>query len=352
MSSSIVASFLGALEASLSVLLTISYGAIAARFNHLKSSSARDINKLCVRLFLPGLMIANLGDELHAKTAYRYIPVLNLTMGKGDSSSEGMKRAKSYFLVAAVVGNSLTFAVGPRLLDDEETPDSYEDQESQKRQKDGNATNENEDEHENPTNASGRTAEEQEEHATETTTFLPDRVADHGAKLRGVLSDTFEEYWSRFPAVLRRFLHFFSSFFNVPLIGAVIGVIVGLVPPFRKAFFSEPQDGGIFKAWLTSSVKKTGELFPALQLVVVGAKLSASLLKMKEGKDSGKMKLVPVLTVFFIRFILWPIIKDQAFGRRSYSLVRLNAHAYRPISHQAYVIFYFGQFIDLGNGIA
>lgn len=231
----------------------------------------------------------------------------DLTMGKGDSSSEGMKRAKSYFLVAAVVGNSLTFAVGPRLLDDEETPDSYEDQESQKRQKDGNATNENEDEHENPTNASGRTAEEQEEHATETTTFLPDRVADHGAKLRGVLSDTFEEYWSRFPAVLRRFLHFFSSFFNVPLIGAVIGVIVGLVPPFRKAFFSEPQDGGIFKAWLTSSVKKTGELFPALQLVVVGAKLSASLLKMKEGKDSGKMKLVPVLTVFFIRFILWPM---------------------------------------------
>ncbi|KAH9218437.1 auxin efflux carrier [Leptodontidium sp. 2 PMI_412] len=362
MSSSIVASFLGALEASLSVLLTISYGAIAARFNLLKSSSARDINKLCVRLFLPGLMIANLGDELHAKTAYRYIPVLiwalfytfssmalgwalkrmfkfpawsipaicfnnttalplllmqslqtsgilkDLTMGKGDSSSEAMKRAKSYFLVAAVVGNSLTFAVGPRLLDDEETPGSYEDQESQKRQKDGNATNENEDEHENPTNASGRTAEEQEEHATETTTLLPDRVADHGAKLRGVLSDTFEEYWSRFQAVLRRFLHFFSSFFNAPLIGAVIGVTVGLVPPFHKAFFSEPQDGGIFKAWLTSSVKKTGELFPALQLVVVGAKLSASLLKMKEGKDSGKMKLVPVLTVFFIRFILWPII--------------------------------------------
>merc|ERR1711900_52798 len=33
MSSSIVASFLGALEASLSVLLTISYGAVAARFN-------------------------------------------------------------------------------------------------------------------------------------------------------------------------------------------------------------------------------------------------------------------------------------------------------------------------------
>ncbi|KAH6687700.1 hypothetical protein BKA61DRAFT_637971 [Leptodontidium sp. MPI-SDFR-AT-0119] len=328
MSSSIVASFLGALEASLSVLLTISYGAIAARFNHLKSSSARDINKLCVRLFLPGLMIANLGDEVTRQkqlwalfytlssmalgwalkrmlnSLHGSIPAICFNNTNGTSPSAPCRRFifRRYEACQVILsrrrcgGNSLTFAVGPRLLDDEETPDSYEDQESQKRQKDGNATNENEDEHENPTNASGRTAEEQEEHATETTTFLPDRVADHGAKLRGVLSDTFEEYWSRFPAVLRRFLHFFSSFFNVPLIGAVIGVIVGLVPPFRKAFFSEPQDGGIFKAWLTSSVKKTG------------AKLSASLLKMKEGKDSGKMKLVPVLTVFFIRFILWPII--------------------------------------------
>ncbi|KAH7403507.1 auxin efflux carrier [Cadophora sp. MPI-SDFR-AT-0126] len=366
MSSSIVASFLGALEASLSVLLTISYGAVAARFNLIKSSSARDINKLCVRLFLPALMIANLGDELHAETAYRYVPVLiwalfytltsmalgwtlkrmfkfpawtipaicfnnttalpllllqslqtsgilkDLTMGKGDSSSEAMKRAKSYFLVAAVVGNSLTFAVGPRLLDDEETPDSYENQKEQKGQANGNAAHDDEEEHENPTNASGRTAEEQEEHATENTTLLPDRVADPGAELGGVLADTFDEYWSRLPTVLRKHLHFVSSLFNAPLIGAVIGAILGLVPPFHKAFFSEPQEGGIFKAWLTSSIKKIGELFPALQLVVVGAKLSASLLKMKEGKDVGKMKLVPVLTIFAIRFILWPVISIGA----------------------------------------
>ncbi|CZT48124.1 related to Auxin Efflux Carrier superfamily [Rhynchosporium secalis] len=359
MSNSVIASFLGALEASLSVLLTIGYGAVAARYNLLKSASARDINKLCVRLFLPALMIANLGDELQAKTAYRYIPVLiwalfytlasmalgwvlkrmfkfpawtipaicfnnttalpllllqslqtsgilkDLTMGKGDTAEEAMKRAKSYFLVAAVVGNSLTFAVGPRLLDDEETPDSYEDKKAQEEQENGS---ESEDEHENPTNESGRTAEEQEEHATETTTLLPDRIADPGAELGGVLADTFEKYWSRLPAALRNHLHFVSSFFNAPLIGAVIGAILGLVPPFHKAFFGEPMEGGIFKAWLTSSVKKIGELFPALQLVVVGAKLSASLLKMKEGKDVGKMKLVPVLSIFFIRFILWPVI--------------------------------------------
>lgn len=52
--------------------------------------------------------------------------ILNdLTMGKGDSSSDAVNRAKSYFLVSSMVGNSLTFAIGPKLLDDEESPDTH-----------------------------------------------------------------------------------------------------------------------------------------------------------------------------------------------------------------------------------
>lgn len=76
MPSSILTSFLGALQASLAVLLTISYGIIAARFNLLKETSARDISKTCVRLFLPALLITNVGSELHADTIVRYVPVL------------------------------------------------------------------------------------------------------------------------------------------------------------------------------------------------------------------------------------------------------------------------------------
>ena len=72
----ILPSFLGALQASLTVLLTISYGGIASRFNLLKESSARDISKVCVRLFLPALLITNVGNELHLDTASKYIPVL------------------------------------------------------------------------------------------------------------------------------------------------------------------------------------------------------------------------------------------------------------------------------------
>jgi predicted permease len=72
----ILPSFLGALQASLAVLLTIGYGAVASRFSLLKESSSRDISKTCVRLFLPALMITNVGSELHADTIHRYVPIL------------------------------------------------------------------------------------------------------------------------------------------------------------------------------------------------------------------------------------------------------------------------------------
>jgi len=77
MSSGVLPSFLGALQASLAVLLTISYGAVASRFILLKESSSRDISKTCVRLFLLALLITNVGAELHADTAMRYVPVLS-----------------------------------------------------------------------------------------------------------------------------------------------------------------------------------------------------------------------------------------------------------------------------------
>lgn len=77
MSSSILTSFLGALQASVAVLLTISYGAVAGQFNLLSESTAKDISKTCVRLFLPALLIHNVGSQLHLETATKYIPILS-----------------------------------------------------------------------------------------------------------------------------------------------------------------------------------------------------------------------------------------------------------------------------------
>jgi len=77
MSSSVVTSFLGALQASFAVLLTIFYGALAAQFDLLSEGAAKDISKTCVRMFLPALLITNVGSQLHLDSAMRYVPVLS-----------------------------------------------------------------------------------------------------------------------------------------------------------------------------------------------------------------------------------------------------------------------------------
>lgn len=63
-----VVPFPGALQASLAVLLTIFYGVIAAQFNLLGEKSAKDISKACVRLFLPALLIVNVGQQLNLES--------------------------------------------------------------------------------------------------------------------------------------------------------------------------------------------------------------------------------------------------------------------------------------------
>lgn len=87
---SLATSFLGAVQASLSVLLTIGYGVMAAQFGLLKGSSAKDISQICVTLFLPALLVTNVGSQLRPETAFRYVPVLGAslcfrTFGRSDA---------------------------------------------------------------------------------------------------------------------------------------------------------------------------------------------------------------------------------------------------------------------------
>jgi auxin efflux carrier family protein len=236
-------------------------------------------------------------------------------MGEGDSTSAAVSRAKSYFLVSAMVGNSLTFAIGPKLLDDEETPDSHHDK-INKVQKSPNSINGNQqsdeeqaaggEEHNNPTNSAGRTAEDQETYDNETTSLLPNSMAVGASRYREQIGEEGERQWVKLPKKMQVFLNFLVGFLNAPLIGAIVGAIIGLAPPLHRLFFNSPKDGGYFKAWLTESVQNVGSLFPALQLVVVGAKLSSSLTKMKKGEASGSVPWIPMLSIFFIRFIMWP----------------------------------------------
>ena len=382
MSSSLAASFLGALQASLSVLLTIGYGVVAAQFNLLKGSNTSDISKTCVRLFLPALLITNVGSELHLDTATRYVPILSrrspemtrycsspltrlvvwsilyvlvsmllgftatrifklpswvtpaicfnnttalplllvqslsstgilemLLQSKSDTTSDAVERAKSYFLVCAIVGNTLTFAVGPKLLDGEETPDAKEE-ESTKQLANGNDTvngSQDVEQGENHNEVSAGRQQNDNASVNEQTSLLPEPVVRKGQAAGRKGYHKGKQQWNRLPDWAQTILDFMFDFLNAPLIGALLGALVGLVPALHRAFFSGQQNGGFLNAWLTTSLKNIGGLFATLQIIVVGVKLSSSLRKMKRGEDSGDVPWLPMLFVLIVRFVVWPV---------------------------------------------
>ena len=77
MSDEFKTSFLGALQAALSVLLIIFYGILAGQFKILENSVTNQISAICVKLFLPALLITSVGSQLHLHNLHQYIPVLS-----------------------------------------------------------------------------------------------------------------------------------------------------------------------------------------------------------------------------------------------------------------------------------
>lgn len=70
--------FLGALQASVAVLLTISVGVIASQFQLIGIDSSKEISKVAVRLFLPALLIVNVGSQLHSDTVCKVINTISI----------------------------------------------------------------------------------------------------------------------------------------------------------------------------------------------------------------------------------------------------------------------------------
>lgn len=77
MASDFVATILGAVQASLSVLITIAIGVAAAQFGFLDGETSRRVSQLSVEVFLPLLLLTNIGSEINLETAVRYLPVLS-----------------------------------------------------------------------------------------------------------------------------------------------------------------------------------------------------------------------------------------------------------------------------------
>ena len=187
----------------------------------------------------------------------------NLLMCSNDDVSSAVTRAKSYFLVNAMIADSLTFGLGPRLLESSHTEDAPDKKEGQ------------EDDDDSP-EAERRNEEEDEEQARETeeTSLLPNKAVRKGVLSERKIARLAQRGYYKLPSWMQSALAGAWSFVSPPLIGATIGVIIGLVPALQTAFFAESQDGGFLNAWLTKSVENIGELFTALQVVVVGVKLS------------------------------------------------------------------------------
>lgn len=368
-------SFLAAIQASLSVLLVIFYGAIAARFKLLDSSSAKSISKICVKMFLPALLLTKIGSELHVESAHRYLIILlwafvchllsffigvaaHYFLGMPDwitaaimfnnttsypllliqsldetgilsslivtdeTGREAIERAKSYFLVFATVSSCLTFAVGPRLIDTEHAPDPP-DKEDNDEVVDERWIGENrypENSIERPISPTDRThlllPESEDCHPRHSSiasvSFFPSRSSS--TKRRdSVLYDRRpslvpKKKWHAINDRTRWWLLFFYDFLNAPLLGAILGAIIGLVPALHRAFFSQTMEGGIFSAWLTASLKNIGGLFVPLPVVVAGISLYTSMKRMPNDSHPAATPWLTTIFVLVVRFLVWPVI--------------------------------------------
>jgi len=60
------------LQASVSVLLQISYGVLATQLGLISDGPAKSVSVLCVKLFLPALLLTNIGSQLDVSSGHRY----------------------------------------------------------------------------------------------------------------------------------------------------------------------------------------------------------------------------------------------------------------------------------------
>jgi predicted permease len=359
-------SFLAAVQASLSVLLVISYGALSARLKLLDGASAKAISKICVRLFLPALLFVKIGSELHTGSASRYVVVLiwafvahlisfligvfahlvcgmpdwitaaimfnnttsypllliqsledtgilDLLISEDESIHDAIERAKSYFLVFATISSCLTFAFGPRLIDSEhapEVPEDKDDEEVGEGHQEQEQTVQHGDELERTPLLFSN--ESQRRTSMPSVSFFPSsrkpsstpKLA-HFERWPDVIS---KHRWYTFNDRARWWLLFLYDFLTAPLAGAVLGAVVGLVPYLHRAFFSPTNSGGIFTAWLTASLSNIGSLFVPLPVVIAGVSLYLSARRPISENVQAATPWLTTIFVLLVRFLLWPVL--------------------------------------------
>lgn len=206
---------------------------------------------------------------------------------KTDTMSDAIERAQSYFLVCAVVSKTIGYVVGPKMLHNGDGSD----EDIASRDPEGEAD--------------GPRAEEQTD---EETPLLPARALKARDKLGNRIHRWGRYISSFFPTGMKKELlaPFESPSADMTILCACVGAVIGLVPQLHKAFFNHYMEGGVMNAWLTSSIKNIGMLFTTLQIFIVGCKLGVSFERMQASRDSGRIPVTAIVTIFLVRLVIWP----------------------------------------------
>lgn len=227
--------------------------------------------------------------------------ILSPLVSKGEETSEAVTRARTYFLVSAVVSHALTFGIGGDELkgDDEDIPEDNNKQNGndngapQQRYRDDPEAQEDDDD------------DDSSDSAPETS-LLPHAVHHRVHRVNKRTHVVVHRSMEKLPSWLQTAITAVYNFMTPPLIGAIVGAVIGFAPPLHTLFFADSTDGGYFNAWLTQSIKNVGQLFVTLQVIVVGVKLAQALRKEKRGEDTGTLNWLPVVIVAAVRYLIWP----------------------------------------------
>jgi predicted permease len=124
-------------------------------------------------------------------------------------------------------------------------------------------------------------------------------VADEGTALLPVPHNRRIRIQEKLKDCSLKVFHAIKSIWNPPLTGALLAVLVGLIPPVKRQFYDQQ---GFFYGTITTSLSNIGELFTALMLFILGANL-----QIKTQRDS-ETPIKVLLYIYVMRFIIMPII--------------------------------------------
>ncbi|KZT10648.1 uncharacterized protein LAESUDRAFT_342656 [Laetiporus sulphureus 93-53] len=329
--------FIGALQGTISVLLTCFAGYVVARRGFLNQPTVKHISKLCTSIFLPSLLIVQMGPELTTGSLSKYwiiplwgllsatiahligwagqylfrlkhwtivacgrpnsnaLPLLLLQSlettgmleqlsGDGESVKDTLGRAKSLLLLNAIVQDIITIQLAPAVLGADRS--RREKDKSPDRLKPG----------------PGKLSVVQDEERA----GLLDDVDSEGSQrdsdreMGGALGPIADVPDLRTPQSLRPLekpIKTMWSYMSAPLIGAIIAFILGILPPLHEAFLSKH---GVMYIPITQAVKNLGDLFVVLQTFAVGAELGLV--------PSSHPGYRATIWVLMIRFLVMPAI--------------------------------------------